>query len=252
MSARPQVFGIPFSHYCQKAEWGLTQAGISYDYVSISLLKMPQLPKITRTGLVPIMVVEDQLIEGSDRILAWAADHAAADTEPLYPEEIADNVRQWEQWAGDEVGPLARREAYRVAYNEPFKFTGRWSIRLGARLARRVILNILKLYKMRRYEEDDARNVPRIIVKVTSRLRATGTGYLLTDHATAADHAVAALLKPLLYAERARRYHEEEGWPLVKEFIEGIQPPRTTRKSRRSIRESDWSTLERLMTSSAA
>ncbi len=252
MTNRPVVFGIPFSHYCQKAEWGLTQAGIDYDYVSISLPKMTRLTQLTPTGLVPAMIVDGQLIEGSDRIMEWAAERQAPQSDPLYPDAIKETVDSWEQWAGEHIGPVARREAYRVAYSQPFKLRASLPIRLTARLVRPIILNVMKYYKSRRYDESDREAVPRIIVKVASRLRATGTGYLLADHPTAADHAVAALMRPFLYAERARNYQSEEGWGVVKEFVEGVKPHETTRRSRRSIGRADWETLAQLSGHSAA
>ncbi len=240
---RPTLIRIPFSHYCQKVEWAFAQAGIEYDCIDVPLQHMERLGKTTGTGLVPALVVDGKLLEGSGAILDWAAAHAAPNTAPLFPSELDMKVKAWQAWADKSIGPVARREAYRVAYNDPWHFTGNLGIRMVARAARPMILNILKFYKARRYEEEDAAAVPAIVARIAGSLGEGKAGYLTSEHATAADYAVAALARPLLYAAPGRNYDDIPGWGTVVEYIERVRPTQLTRQRSRRIRNRDWAML---------
>lgn len=247
---RPVLLRIPFSHFCRKAEWGLTQAGIPYDTLDMYPPGARQLPRISGQSTVPMLLVRDgedggaRLLDDSAKILTWAAEHAREGTAPLYPEALRDQVQEWEVWAGEAVGPVARREAYRVAYEQPMRLTGRWSVRLAARAARPVSLAVLKFYKARRFDEHDADAIPKIFANIAQELERQGTGYLLGDRPTAADLSVAALCQPFAYAAEARGYPELPGWEEVEEYVERVKPKRTTRRRRRFIRERHWRALE--------
>lgn len=241
----PALVRIPFSHFCRKAEWGLTQAGIPYDGWNLLPHATLRLPPMTRHGLVPILLGQEGMIEGSDRILAWADQHAASGTPPLYPDRVADDVRDWEDWAGDVAGPVARREAYRVAHDDPGGFTDRRTIHAAARLARPYSLGILKHLKARRYEDEDAAAVPSIVERIVERLDTTGTGYLFTDHPTAGDIATAALMEPLVWASPGREYAGIEGWNRVQTFIGRVRPPSSTRRRSLWMRKKQWRVLGR-------
>lgn len=243
---RPALVRIPFSHYCRKAEWGLTQAGIPYEGWNLLPHATLRLESLTRHGLVPILLSDDGMLEGSDRTLAWADQHASPGALPLYPDEVAEAVRAWEDWAGEAVGPVARREAYRVAYEDPGQFTTKRHLHGVARLARPYSLGILKHLKARRYEDEDAMALPRLVETVTGRLAATGTGFLFTDHATAADIATAALAEPLLYAAPGRDYEAFPGWDDLTAFIARVRPAGVTRRRSVWMRGKHWRVLEGL------
>jgi glutathione S-transferase len=245
-SVRPVLFRIPFSHYCQKVEWGITQAGIAYDCIDIPLHKMSRLAETTATGLVPALIHDDRLFEGSDSIMEWASNNARPGTLPLFPPGHGRQARQWQDWADQSVGPVARREAYRVAYEDPWKFTNNLAVRVAAKAAKPVVLNILKYYKARRFDEEDKLAIPQIVARLNVGLDETGTGFLTTTHATAADHSVAALARPLIYAAQSRNYHNISGWQNVEAFISRVRPRSTLKRRRRGIREDHWSELARL------
>lgn len=241
---RPALLRIPFSHFCKKAEWGLTQAGIGYDTLDMSPKGRMQIDRVAKHGRVPVMVVDGELIEGSDRILTWAAAHARPGTDALYPEAIRQQVQEWEVWAGEAVGPVTRREAYRVAYNQPSRLTRSRIVHLLARLGRGQVLGVLKYYKVRRFDDHDRETIPKIVANVVAELRRQGTGYLVGTRPTAADVAVAALSQPLLYAEPARDYAALDGWDEFATFVRRMRPRRTTRRRRRWMTQRRWRQTE--------
>ena len=40
MAEPPVLLRMPFSHFCRKAEWGLTQAGVPYRTLDVRLVRM--------------------------------------------------------------------------------------------------------------------------------------------------------------------------------------------------------------------
>jgi glutathione S-transferase len=244
---RPVLLRIPFSHFCKKAEWGLTQAGIAYDTLDMSPKGRMQIGRVAQDGTVPVMLVDGIMIEGSDKILTWAAAHAAPGTDPLYPEALRTQVQEWEVWAGEAVGPVARREAYRVAYNHPSRLTRRRAVHMMARLFRAQVLGVLKYYKVRRFDDHDRDTVPKIVANVVDELRRQGTGFLVGSRPTAADVAVAALAQPFLYAEPARDYAALDGWDEFATYVRRVGPRRTTRRRRRWMTERRWRQVERAL-----
>ncbi len=246
MDGQPTMVRIPFSHFCKKAEWGLTQAGIGYRSLDLLLGGMRYMERASPEGTVPMLVDGDTPIYGSDRILRWAAERAAPDTPPLYPEQWRGDIEAWEHWADEQVAPVARREAYRVAHNEPFKLTRNPLIRGAAWAARSQTLGVLKFYKVRRFDEADTEAIPGILKRIADQLRESGTGFLFGPRPTAADIATAALIQPLTYAAPARGYHELDGWAEAMAHLARIKPARTSRSGGRWLREKDWQWLEGL------
>lgn len=260
----PVLLRIPFSHYCRKAEWGLSYRGIPYDALDISIPKMRQMHRANPgEGTVPVMLAEGQMVFGSGAILRWADAHAAAapsatdrgpvrrwpgdDAGPtaLYPAGSDDAVGDWERWADEEVGPVARREAYRAAYGHPWAFAaGRPHIWFGITLYRPVLLAVLKHYKMRRYEEADQEAVPQIIARIDAQLAESGGPYLFGATLTAADLATAALVAPLRFAGKAHGHMDQPGWHEVMGYVATVRPEQTLLRGRRRIRERDWRFLE--------
>ncbi len=244
MSELPTLVRIPFSHYCKKAEWGLTQVGLRYRTLDLLLGGMRYMERASPEGTVPMLVDGETPIYGSDLILRWAADRASPDTPPLYPAKWRSDVEAWELWADDEVGPVARREAYRVAHNQPFKLTRNPLVHGAAWAARGQTLGVLKFYKVRRFDESDSQAAPGIFRRIAQQLEESGTGFLFGPRPTAADIATAALVEPFTYAAPGRAYHEMEGWKETRDHLARVKPARTLRSGGRWMREKDWQWLE--------
>lgn len=244
---RPVLLRIPWSHYCKKAEWGLTQAGIPYDTLDVGFRGMRQIERANpEEGTVPLMVADGRRILGSARILHWADQHRREGAVPLYPASHDAAVRRWEAWVDQEVGSVARREAYRAAYRDPWRFTQSPAIRTAAWLGHAQILSVMKFYKVRRYDGHDETAIPQIIARVSDRLRKNGTCFLFGDRPTAADLATAALMEPLTFAARSRGYDALPGWDDCSALVANIRPEKVSRVRRRWMRQRHWAWFEGL------
>lgn len=248
MPDRPVLLRIPFSHYCRKAEWGLTHAGIEYDALDVKLWEMKHARRANPgEGTVPVLRVGESLVFGSHNILTWAEEHKATDALPLYPQKWAVQIGLWESWADQAVGPVTRREAYRQMHDRPGTFRGYPDIKFWMTLppTRRLYLAVLKHYKARRFDATDPDAVRDIVNKVFEQLAKAGTDYLFVDYPTAADYATAAFLEPLLPCAAPRGYDQEPGWGEVEDFVRRVKPARTLRHSTRRVKENDWLAFER-------
>ncbi len=247
MPELPVLLRIPFSHFCRKAEWGLSHAGIEYDALDVKLWEMKNAKRANpKEGTVPVLRVANKVVFGSHNIMTWAEEYKAGDALPLYPHKWAVHIGLWESWADESVGPVTRREAYREMHERPKSFRGYPDVKFWMTLppARRLYLGVLKHYRTRRYDATDPAAMQEIVAKVAERLAKAGTDYLFADYPTAADYATAALLEPSLPCARRRGYDQEPGWGAVQDFVQRVRPAKTTRHSARRVREADWRSFE--------
>lgn len=250
--AEPVLLRMPFSHFCRKAEWGLTAAGIAYSSLDVRLVKMGDLYRANPEGTVPVLRVagpggHDELHFGSQAVLRWADSHRSMTAPPLYPPAVRSQVETWESWADTTLGSTVRREAYRALHDRPSLAAGHGlPLWMRTPFARRFYLAVLKLLKARRYEAVDAESVRTGLAQIAGQLKRMGTGFLFTTHATAADFATAALLEPLVPAARHRGYDRLPGWDAVEPYIARLRPAATTRTGGRRVTEADWTEFERL------
>lgn len=239
--AKPVLVRLPFSHFCRKAEWGLTQAGIPYETLDVGLFGLHRLRRINPEGTVPILVDGESLVVGASRILAWA-DARRVSGARFYPVESAFEVAAWEAWADATTGPVARREAYRALLANPRLARGHglpWWSRTPA--ARRIYLGVLKTLKARRFDDADTKAVPVLVAKVARQLAAAP--FLFGAHPTAADVATAALLEPLVVSAPERGYAQLPGWAALEAFVARVRPVRTASTGSRRMTSA---ALERL------
>jgi len=246
--AEPTLLRMPFSHFCRKAEWGLTQAGVPYRTLDVRLVHMGDLYRANPEGTVPVLRVGDELLFGSHVVLRWADAHAAAGTPPLYPPGLKAQVEAWESWADTTLGAAVRREAYRALHEEPGLAAGHRDAPLWMRLrlARGFYLKVLKLLKARRFEAADVAAVREAVGTIAAQLGRSGTGFLFGAQPTAADLATAAMLEPLLPGAARRGHDHVPGWAQVEAFVGRVRPARTTRAGGRRVREADWRGFELL------
>lgn len=226
---RPTLLRIPFSHFCRKAEWGLTQAGIAYDTRDLQLWQMRHVHLLHPGGTVPVLRVGDRLLTDSHDILVWADEHRAAGAPALYPPAIAHQVVAWERWAGEALGPVTRREAYRQLHKRPA--LGRaYGLPFWMTLspARRLYLAVLRHYKARRHEAADPQALREGLTRVAGQLARSGTPYLFGQQPTAADVTTAALLEPMQVVAAAGGYVDHPGWQEVAAYLQRVRPATTT------------------------
>lgn len=245
--AEPVLLRMPFSHFCRKAEWGLTQAGVPYRTLDVRLARMADQRRANPEGTVPVLRVGDELLFGSHAVLRWAEANKHRQAPSLYPPGVKAQVEAWEAWADQAFGSPVRREAYRALHAKP-SLAGRHGLPLWMRTpyARRFYLTVLKLLKARRFEAEDAAAVRDGVATVVAQLGRSGTGYLFGSQPTAADHATAALLEPLVPAAAQRGHDKLPGWAQVEAYVARVRPATTSRAGGRAVREADWRDYERL------
>jgi len=108
----PRLVTITFSHYCEKARWGLDRRRI--DFVEEGHLPLFHMLPVRRAGgqrQVPLLVADGEIVDDSTAILRWA-DAQPSDTPRLYPDAVADEVLTLEEAFDHDLGPAARRWAY--------------------------------------------------------------------------------------------------------------------------------------------
>ncbi|HJQ93893.1 MAG TPA: glutathione S-transferase, partial [Candidatus Thermoplasmatota archaeon] len=177
--AGPVLLRMPFSHFCRKAEWALTQAGIPYTTLDVRLVKMADQRRANPEGTVPVLRVGDELLFGSHAVLRWAEANKASPAPSLYPPDVRPQVEAWESWADTTLGSAVRREAYRALHDRP-ALAARHGLPLWMRtpFARRFYLGVLKLLKARRFEADDRSAVEGAVATIAAQLGRSGTGFL--------------------------------------------------------------------------
>jgi glutathione S-transferase len=197
---------ISFSHFCEKARWGLDRAGVRY----VEEAHMPGFHRLAvrRTGSrrtsVPVFVTDGRAIGDSSEILAYA--NGVAPTErKLYPEDrrIAAEVEAIEERLDETLGPDLRRAMYfhvlpeRSLVISLFSANApRWQ-RVALRgvypLLRRGMERFMKITEQSAAESID--HVRAVCDDLEKRL-ADGRPYLTGDRFTAADLTLAALAAP--------------------------------------------------------
>lgn len=217
MARRPVLLRLPISHYCHKVEWALQDLGIDVDACHIWFRDLIDIQEINPENTVPVLELDDRLVCGSHAILEWAAEATGAD---LWP---SDDVRAWEAWADETVGPLARRDAYRTVYERPLSYSRNPAIWVAGLLGRRLVLGVLKTIKARRDYAADDRDRAEVLSRIGTRLRASAGPFLFGDEKTAADYATAALLRPLLRV-RLKSHTGHADWRLLRQYIRRVRP----------------------------
>jgi glutathione S-transferase len=110
---------LPPSHPCMTAEAALRLKGLEYEKVP---MPMPHTEEMERlygpgNGTVPGLMVGDEPVHGSIAILE-RLEQLVPDP-PLYPDPIADKVREAERWGDAELQDLGRRLPWGALHFRP-------------------------------------------------------------------------------------------------------------------------------------
>ncbi|MCW2968871.1 MAG: hypothetical protein JWM71_2643 [Solirubrobacteraceae bacterium] len=108
------------SHPCMTAEAALRLKGLEYERIDFTPgTHVPEMAAIYGEGhtTVPGLLVDDEPVHGSRPILARLEELAPSPT--LFPEPIADAVREAERWGDEELQDLGRRMPWGSLYFRP-------------------------------------------------------------------------------------------------------------------------------------
>jgi glutathione S-transferase len=111
---------LPPSHPCMTAEAALRHKGLEYE--KVSLTPGPHVEEMERVygagnTTVPGLLVGNEPVHGSRAILARLEQIEPAP--PLYPEPIADSVREAERWGDEQLQDLGRRLPWGALHFRP-------------------------------------------------------------------------------------------------------------------------------------
>jgi len=111
---------LPPSHPCMTAEAALKHKGLTYELVNLAMGKhQEEVERIYGEGrrTVPGMTIAGETVHGSTAIL-WKLDQDYPE-HPLYPEEIAEAVREAELWADGDFQDFGRRLPWSALHFRP-------------------------------------------------------------------------------------------------------------------------------------
>jgi len=198
-----ELYQLAISHYCEKVRWALDYKQVEWRARNLLPgLHLKTAKRLTGQTSLPILVHDGRAIHDSSRIL----DHLDAHFRdpPLTPFEgaLREEVLEWERFADADIGIDVRRICYHELLQYPDRVIplmcqgGPWY----GRLLLRGIFPQLQA-RMRRYMKINAAETLRsrdrlgqAIARVEAALE--GRSYLVRDHFSRADLAVAALLAP--------------------------------------------------------
>jgi glutathione S-transferase len=200
-----RLITIPFSHYCERARWGLDHAGVAY--VEEAHLPGLHLRSMKKAGgrTVPVLVTPEGSFTDSADILRYCDAKAPAERK-LYPVDPAarSDVDALEELCNRPLGKAARLFIYHHTLSSPRGLLAAVRpglTRLQARLFPFAVPLVRPLIK-KRYHVDGPNaekalaTIREVFAEVGARLGSKR--WLVGDRLTAAEITFASLAAPLL------------------------------------------------------
>lgn len=199
-----RLITIPISHYCERARWALSYAGMAFeeDRHLQAFHRKALAPYSLKT--VPVLIDGDAVFPDSNAII----EHVAHRVPSLYPEGHRAEVEAWEARVEDDFGVEVRRFAYAELLPHP-RFLHRYNGH-GAPLWQRASFRVMYPFvsdRVARYLKVVPEKVEAGLKVIESVLDAVeqqldGGEYLVGDAFTAADLTFCALGAPLVFPEQ--------------------------------------------------
>jgi glutathione S-transferase len=216
---------IAFSHYNEKARWGLDRFGLRYrETRCLPLLHFPVVMWATRLRggrserastrwSTPVLVTDDGRRRcDSAEIVRWASDAHGTPATTLYPAEHRSELEALEQHLHDHVGPHTRRFAYWHLLQAPAQMAALARNNVG-RVQAAVFVAALPLVRValrrallveRERAEASLGRIREEMAALDERLGCRP--YLVGDSFSTADLTAACMLAPMLVPSRAEGY----------------------------------------------
>jgi glutathione S-transferase len=207
---------IAFSHYVEKARWGLERFGVSYrDHRYLPFVHFAAVYRVhrgkhgrvdkasTRFSTPVLETPQGALLCDSAEILHYLSEHFAPPGHDLY---FTPEVAQLEQQLHDELGPHTRRVAYGACFDDPtiLRDIALHNVDpLQGRLFAAALPFVLG--GLRKALNVSARGVARSLERVRqefdslSQRLGDGRPYLIGERFSAADLAFACMAAPVLF-----------------------------------------------------
>jgi len=192
---------LPPSHPCMAARAALDVKGLSYEVVTLDMGRHgDQVEAIYGEGrrTVPGMMIGEESIHGSTAILE-RLDQLVPDN-PLYPDGIAEGVREAELWADGHLQDLGRRLPWGALYFRPESmgtFGGAGPLDpAGVDFAMKFIHGTWKYHKISAAKlAEDLGTVPAMVEQIE---KFAAQGVIDGEQPTAADLQIGSTVRVLL------------------------------------------------------
>lgn len=216
---------IAFSHYNEKARWGLDHFGVEhrerrympmFHFFGVMRATGGRGGRADRASTrwsTPLLVTDrGERVHDSSQIVRYLSDRFGDERTSLYPPEHREAIEQLERWLSDHLGPHTRRIAYFYLLGDR-----RWFSELGHRnvgraqamandlcapLLRRMLVRALGVDPRR--TEASRSKLREAIARLDAQLG--DRPYLVGDRFSAADLTAACLLAPVLAVTRDEGY----------------------------------------------
>lgn len=201
-----RLITIPMSHYCEKARWGLTHAGVGYvEEAHLQVFHYLAVRRHGSRGMVPVLVGDSGVVADSTAILQFL-DSRLPDSCKLYPEPQRAEVEALEEHFDEKLGVETRRWVYfhwmTQSAGEVLK-TAAHGVPGWQRLAAPLLFPLLRLFLQRKLAisranvDQGVRVITGIFDEVAARL-GDGRPFLCGSRFTAADLAFACMAAPVI------------------------------------------------------
>lgn len=198
------LYQFPISHYCEKIRWALDYKNIEYQEKNL----LPGLHMLTTKRLapdtsLPILVNDEKIIQGSDRIITYLDENYPEKS--LTPEDgkLKAEVLEWENYADQQIGIPLRRAYYHVLLEYPEIIIPLYTQR-GPWYGTVLLKAVFPLLKKRMRDGMDintktAKESKKQLTASTERIynHLQDRPFLVGNRFTRADLAAASLLAPL-------------------------------------------------------
>ncbi len=222
---QPKLISFAISHYCEKARWALDWYGIDYreEFWPIGLhVKMIRQLGVPKSS-VPILMLGDEILQGSQEILDWA-NRVNPDAARSLEDSAHDaEIREIEQRADDLIGVEVRRLLYAQTLTQHpdvllellYGNLEERVRKVGHNLWPKIQTAMIQTLDAAPEAAEDSRSrLNRELDWIDSRL-SDGRRHLVGDRFTRADIAVASLLSPFAELSRQRMYSQVEVPPEI-------------------------------------
>lgn len=242
-SIKPVLYVFAISHYCEKARWVLDYVGIEYELRHVAPGEHAQIAgKLGAPhSSVPFLSLGDTLIQDSANIISWAESQAGKEPGRLSPGAEPELCAEIEKRIDAVAGVHIRRyyysealveypETVRPVFTRDLRFPKNVLIRLAWPKIRKIMISRMDLGESQGAESES------IVAKELDwidGLLADGREYLVGEHFSRADIAVASLLSPLALPPEHPVYHNLRHPPRLKQQIEEWRDRRSLEWTRR-------------------
>jgi glutathione S-transferase len=205
--AKPVLYVFSISHYCEKARWALDYLDIDYEISHIAPGR--HIPIARKLGAprssVPILVTQEQLVQGSAEIISWADTAASVTSKRLTPTSNREACFELEKRLDDVIGVHLRRYYYsealvdhpqtvRPLFTNDLTFPRKMLFRGTWRAVRR---SMIKRMDLGHEQGQDSKRIVEGELSWLDGLLSDGRQFLVGNQFSRADITAASLLAPL-------------------------------------------------------